>query len=157
MSDLRSDFSRAVAVGAVCGMRTLLMPALVARSVPGSRAGTRILSLAAVGELLGDKLPFTPDRTEAPSLAARAVSGAVTAASLASRSRRPAMPSAVIAAASAILSAHLMIRLRKRADRTLPDPFVATVEDCLALVLANAVIRSAAPPRPDREARWDYE
>jgi uncharacterized membrane protein len=137
----------------------LVMPALVSRSARdeavggpfgagsagfwGSTAVTRMLSLAAVGELIGDKLPFTPNRTEPLSLAARAASGAMTAAAFAKWRGRPAMPATVLAAVSAIASAHLMIRLRKVASRRLPDPIVAAAEDCLALALGHTVVLTA--------------
>jgi uncharacterized membrane protein len=156
MSDLKSEIARALAVGAVSGMRTLLMPALISlsarehevearfgpdsRRLLGSRSVTRILSLAAVGEMIGDKLPFTPNRTEPLSLAARAVSGALSAAILASWQGRPAGPPAVLAAASAITAAHLMMRLRNEASRELPDPLVAAAEDCLAFALGTALV-----------------
>jgi uncharacterized membrane protein len=169
MSGTRSEIARALAVGAVSGMRTFLMPALVSRSareqVVGARFGpdlarllgspavTRTFSLAAVGEMVADKLPFTPNRTEPRSLAARAVAGALTAAMFASWHGRPAIPPTVLAAATAIVSAHLMIRLRKEANRKLPDALVAAAEDCLAFAVGNAVVLSAVRDQMTPDAR----
>jgi uncharacterized membrane protein len=159
VSGMNSELASAVAVGAVSGMRTFLVPALVSHAAGRDRRGSpfrshsprwmrspaviRTLTIAAVGEMIGDKLPFTPDRTVPPSLAARAVSGALTAATLASWDRRPAVPAVLLAAAGAIASAHLMIRLRRSASRQLPDPLVAIAEDFLALRLGYSLARSA--------------
>lgn len=156
MSRIRSASIEAFGVGVVSGMRSFLMPALLGRalstdpgtsSVHGSaqllRSPTlsRALALASAGELLGDKHPAAPDRTELPSLAARACSGGFAATVLASWNREPAMPAAVLGTVGAIASAHVMLRLRRTAGRRLeiPDPLVGLVEDLLALAIGHAL------------------
>ena len=157
MSRVRSAYVEAVGAGVVSGMRSFLMPALLGRalstdsgtpSVHGaadllrSRTLSKALTIASAGELVGDKLPAAPDRTELPSLAARAVSGAFGATVFASWNREPAMPAAALGMVGAIASAHLMMRLRRAAGRRLgvPDPVVALVEDVLAFAIGRTLI-----------------
>src|SRR5947209_7169684 len=69
-----SPYARALALGAVCGSRSMLGPALVARLAPPPvRIGLRLLSF---GEIIADKLPKTPSRIAPGPLAGRLVSGA---------------------------------------------------------------------------------
>jgi uncharacterized membrane protein len=142
-------------------MRSVMAPALLSRAI-GSDAVLppdrhpmrallspvirRMLTVAAVGELIADKLPSTPDRTDVPSLSARALSGAFAAAAFASSRREPALPSAMLGATAALGSAHALMRLRKAAGRRprVPDPFVGLAEDCVAFGLGMAVMRGAA-------------
>src|SRR5579875_3544279 len=64
-----------IALGSICGLRTMMGPALVAGiAPPGVRFALRLM---AVGELIVDKLPATPSRIAPGPLAGRAVSGAV--------------------------------------------------------------------------------
>lgn len=159
MSQIRSASFQAFSVGVVSGMRTLLMPALLSRaflSDPESsthgaahllRSPTvsNALTLASVSELVGDKLPTTPDRTEVPSLVARAVSGGFGAMVFASWNGEAAMPAAVLGTVGAIGSAHVMVRLRRATGRRLniPDSLVGLAEDCLAFAIGHTVISTA--------------
>ena len=168
MSRIRSASFDAIGVGVVSGMRTFLMPALLSRALADesgkssghgaahllrSPAASNALTLASLGELVGDKLPTTPDRTEGPSLAARAVSGGFAATVFASWNRDAAMPAVVLGTAGAIGAAHAMVRLRRAAGRRLgiPDPLVGLAEDCIAFAIACTLIstarRNRAAPR----------
>jgi uncharacterized membrane protein len=174
MSRIRSAILKALGVGAVSGMRTFLMPALLSRASPAapgkssangaarllrSPAVSNALALAAAGELIGDKLPMAPDRTEVPSLAARAVSGGFAATVIASWNSEAAMPAAVLGSVVAIGSAHLIMRLRQATGRRLdiPDPIVGLAEDCVAFAIGRTLIatakRNQAAAR-HREAYW---
>lgn len=155
----------AIGVGVVSGMRTLLMPALISRApttepgrflTPGtaprrlqSLALSRALTVAAVTELIGDKLAATPDRTQGPSLVARAASGAVAATVFAGWNGDARIPAAMLGLSGAIGSAHVMMRLRKASARLLdiPDPLVGLAEDCLAFVMGRSLIESATRKR----------
>ncbi|HSK18794.1 MAG TPA: DUF4126 family protein [Longimicrobiales bacterium] len=160
MSRIRSVFFGALGVGVVSGMRTFLMPALLSRASPAppgtssangaahllrSPAVSNALALASLGELIGDKLPMAPDRTEVPSLAARAVSGGFAATVIASWNSEAAVPAAVLGSVGAIGSAHVMVRLRTAIGRRLdiPDPLVGLAEDCLALAIGHILISTA--------------
>ncbi|MDH0865838.1 DUF4126 family protein [Mitsuaria sp. GD03876] len=84
----------------------------------------------AIGELIVDKLPATPDRTDPPGLAARAVSGAISGAALAGGRSWPA---ALAGAMGAVLSTYACYTLRDRVSKALGhDLPVAAVEDALA-------------------------
>jgi uncharacterized membrane protein len=160
MSRIRSASLEAFCVGAVSGMRTLLMPALLSRPYPDQRGMqsahgaaqllpsptlSHVLVVAAVSELVGDKLPAAPDRTEMPALAARALSGGLAAAVLAARNGRAPMPAALLGAVAAIGTAHVMVRLRRAMGRRLniPDPLVGMAEDCVAFAVGRTLLRSA--------------
>lgn len=160
MSRIRSASFEAFGVGVVSGMRTLLMPALVSRAFPTSPerpsahgaarlmrspAVSNTLILASIGELVGDKLPTTPDRTEVPALVARAISGGCVAAVLASWNGKAAMPAAVLGTVGAIGSAHVMVRLRRAIGRrfNIPDSLVGLAEDCFAFAIGHTLLSTA--------------
>ncbi len=106
----------ALALGLVTGMRSTLAPAMTSRALAAhegieyanepartlaSHRAQQVLLPMAAAELLGDKMPFAPDRTIVPSLMFRALSGGVTAAALASMRREPLLLPALIGATAA--------------------------------------------------------
>ncbi|MFC3609659.1 DUF4126 domain-containing protein [Stutzerimonas tarimensis] len=148
----------ALAIGVVTGMRSMLAPTMVGAALaersdidgaggPAERLAAprtqRWLLPLAVGELLGDKMPFAPDRTIAPSLLARAVSGGFCAAALAGVRREPVLAPALIGATAACVSSVVAIRLRKRYGRSgeVANAALGLAEDCLALAIGNASLR----------------
>src|ERR1700733_7967864 len=84
-------------LGCVCGLRSMTAPAVVAWGAHlgwlhlqssllaffSQKISLVIFSLFAVGELIADKLPFIPARTQAGPLAVRVVFGAICGAALA--------------------------------------------------------------------------
>jgi uncharacterized membrane protein len=87
---------RSALVGAVSGARSQLGVAATALTTPAGcrrqpaallsgRTAKVVAAVAAVGELVGDKLPATPSRLTAAGLVPRALLGAFAAAALASR------------------------------------------------------------------------
>ncbi len=100
----RKPFAAAATLGAVAGMRTFTAPALVSMRLQRrfwswrrnraerflrKRSVERFLLAAAAAELIGDKLPFVPDRIRPVPLAARAASGALSGWALARERNRP--------------------------------------------------------------------
>lgn len=84
----------------------------------------------ALGELVVDKLPSTPDRTEPVGVVARAASGAISGAALAGGRSWPAAFAGAMGAVVATYAGHaLRGRLSKALGRDFP---VAAVEDALA-------------------------
>ena len=88
-------FWGALALGLVTGMRSTLAPTMTSRALAAhddideadepartlaSHRAQQFLMPMAAAELLGDKMPFAPDRTILPSMMFRALSGGVTAA-----------------------------------------------------------------------------
>ena len=107
---------RAAGMAGITGSRTALGPALAVRR--SGRSGWRRASvyLMAALELVGDKLPRTPNRTAPIGLALRVVSGAVVARSMLDgrgRGRAAAATALGLGAAAAILGAFVGLRLRR--------------------------------------------
>jgi uncharacterized membrane protein len=98
----------------------------------------RLLTVAAAGELIGDKLPATPSRLAPPGISARLALGALAAGLFAQTRRAPWLPAAAIGALSAAVAAKLGHDMRGRLAHYGPDRAVAVVEDALALGLAAA-------------------
>ncbi|SCZ68412.1 hypothetical protein [Thiohalomonas denitrificans] len=139
----------AIGIGAVAGMRTMTAPAAVAWRDRGSAAArspcvTSVLAGLAMLELLADKIPTAPDRVETGALAARAASGAWSAAQFAKRGGGPLPGYAAVGAGAAVASAWGFYRLRRAAGRLgIPDLWLGLAEDLLALVMASRVSRAA--------------
>ena len=104
-----------------------------------------VLTPMAIGELVADKLPATPSRTEPVGLAARAVSGAVSGAALAGgRSPEAALAGAVGSIAATYLGYLVRTKLSKAVGKDWP---VAAVEDVLAFGGAALVCLAAMAPQ----------
>ena len=160
MNDARI-YAGAALIGTVAGMRSLTAPAIVSRTaraagidvdkamkdMPGSSVLPRVMSILAVGELIVDKLPFTPSRTTTFPLIARAVSGAVSGAALCSSKKRSKWLGALFGAAGAVAGTYAAYELRRRIVKNLhvPDALVAVAEDALAIgsgTLITSTVRS---------------
>lgn len=109
-------------------MRTFSAPAALALCTRRLDRPRGVLLLAAVGELIADKLPAMPSRLSARGLRGRLVSSALSG-------RRVGGPrGAATCAAAALLSAVLGNALRRRR----PGLTAAICEDCAAIALAAA-------------------
>lgn len=153
----------ALALGLVTGMRSTLAPTMTsralaarddideadepARTLASHRAQQFLLPMAAA-ELLGDKMPFAPDRTILPSMMFRALSGGVTAAALAGARRQPIWLPALVGATAALVASKVGLNLRKPYQA---NPYVnaalGLTEDGLALAIGSAGLRSALGER----------
>lgn len=155
----------AAVLGWAAGMRSMTPPAVLAQTlnrarprVPqlarrrrppaaalGSDRAAALLPLAAAGELVADKLPVTPARTDPAPLLGRIGSGALVGAAVAAVRRQNPIVPALIGAASAAASSFAMMELRRRLGERLdlPDPAVAVVEDALAVGISVAAARDA--------------
>jgi uncharacterized membrane protein len=142
-------------LGVVSGMRAALGPALVSHQLsrrPHPELGrlnfmrspttAAVLKVAAAGELVGDKLPATPDRIEPGPLSGRALSGALCGAALGRAARREVATGALVGALGAVAGAYAFYNLRRvlTHDQGLPDLAVALAEDALALAAGVAVL-----------------
>jgi uncharacterized membrane protein len=109
----------------------------------GTTACAIILSIFAVGELIGDKLPVTPPRIQFAPLAARVITGTVSAAALCFAGGKPwflgIIPGVVGTVAGAFGGYHarrsIVQRLRVR------DWLIALVEDGVVIVTTLLVIK----------------
>lgn len=158
------------ALGAVSGLRTFTAPGVLAARGRWDRGPLSwILPLAAAGELVGDKLPVIPPRSDPASLIARVTSGAATGAAVGGA--RGAGLGATGAAATTYASERLRSLVGQRTG--IPDVALGAAEDAVAVGVAfwmtrgirarteteatgsapggnadGSAARSAAPPEP---------
>src|SRR5689334_13188623 len=141
-------YAVAAAMGVVAGLRSVTAPALVSiaanqcslplrrsrlRFLGGSRSAF-VLGALAAGELIADKLPVMPDRTEPGSLALRILSGATCGAAVCMSERECVAAGAVIggiAAAGATFAGYHLRRLLLEQGGAVAAA-AATVEDMIA-------------------------
>jgi uncharacterized membrane protein len=130
----------AALAGLASSMRTTSGPFVLAARGRISGRARYAVAAAFVGELIADKTPAIPARTDPPALAGRIASGAYTGHAVAGA---VGLAAGGIAAA---LGTYTTFRIRRLAvERTgLPDPVVAIGEDVLAVMLAAFATR-----RPD--------
>jgi uncharacterized membrane protein len=104
----------------------------------------RILSVAMVGEMIADKLPFAPDRTDPGPLAGRAVFGALAGSVLAELRQESVARGALIGATGAVVGAFAGYHARRLLTRRahLPDFAIALCEDALAIAAARHALRA---------------
>jgi len=134
------ELAMAWGLGALSGSRSMLGPAVVARSALPLPA-RRVLSLLAAGELAADKSPRIPARTSALPLAGRIVMGAAAAATFAKRKR---LQAALAGAAGALASTYACFYLRRFATNQLriPNVVAGVVEDAAALSAGTMLMRA---------------
>lgn len=150
-------YTASAAIGLVAGLRSMTAPAIVSRAAGsgdlrlngtpleklGSPASANIFAALAAGELVADKLPFIPNRTDPGPLAARVASGGLCGAAICLATKRPALTGAVLGGLAAIGGAFLGYELRKRAAQNgSPDFAVALVEDAAAVSCGVAAVSS---------------
>lgn len=145
-----SDFDiyvKAASLGAVAGLRALTAPALLGYFASSEKdddlknnplASPKVsaaVGLLAVGELVGDKLPFTPNRTEIPGLAARIVSGAFVGGSICAARKKFVLTGAILGAASAVAAAYAGQNIRRiiSEESDVPSAVLGAVEDVIAV------------------------
>lgn len=135
-------------IGLFAGLRSLTPPAAVAWAVYlgwltlagrlaliGSLPAVIILSLLAVGEIIFDKLPNTPNRTALPGLIGRIVTGGFTGACVSLGGGKTAFVGAGMGVLGGIVGCFGGYQLRTRIVKSLrqSDFNVAMVEDLIAI------------------------
>jgi uncharacterized membrane protein len=150
----------AFALGLTAGLRSMTPPAAVAWAAHfgwlalgdtplaflGSAAARWILSAAMLGELVADKLPFTPNRTTPGPFIARIASGGVAGAALAAGHAQPMILGAVAGALGGAAGTLAGYRARTGLVRRLGvhDYVIAVPEDVLAVGGAFLILAAAA-------------
>ncbi len=149
-------YLKAAGLGVIAGARSMMAPALTSsyfticpslflEASPlkgiGSPKAANMLRLMALGEIVGDKLPKTPNRTAPFPLAGRAASGGLCGAAVFLAEGKPAGIGAAVGAAAAVASAFVTYTLRRNLGQAtkIPDPAVAVAEDALMLGLGRAI------------------
>jgi len=136
-------------IGVIAGLRTMTAPAVVAWAAHrhwlnlvnsplafmGSTAAVAVFTLLALGELIIDKLPSTPNRTKLPGLIGRSVLGGLSGAAVAASGEQSIALGVVLGVAGAIAGAFTGYQVRQRLVRALKvqDFVIALFEDTLAI------------------------
>jgi uncharacterized membrane protein len=171
----RESLAFSAVIGALAGLRAFTPPAILSQAARHNLIGLRrsrlrllrspvaanILTSLAIGELVGDKLPFTPSRLAIPSLPVRAASGALcgsvisgagrkgrlfTSKSCRGKSCSPLAMGAIVGALGAIGGAFAGFHLRREIKEHfgVPDPAIAVVEDLLTIAGAVTIVSKKA-------------
>ena len=162
-----SSLLLSAALGWVAGMRSATAPAALARALASrthatdrwlrrpdgwpatwlaARPAPTLLALAAAGELVGDKLPMTPHRTDVAPFAGRVASGALVGAAVAGRRGTSLVGAALAGAVGAAVSTVVMHRARAVASEQVGATPAALAEDALAIALGAAASRAVVRP-----------
>jgi uncharacterized membrane protein len=141
-------------LGCICGLRSMTAPAVVAWGahlgwlhLEGSlfaffanKISLVIFSLFAVSELIADKLPFIPPRTQAGPLVVRMVFGAMCGAAICTSGASSQLLGAILGAAGGVAGAFAGYAYRRRLSRGsnvrgsgIPDLLLALLEDLVAV------------------------
>ncbi len=141
-------------IGVIAGLRSMMAPAVVSwaaglgtlhlEGTPlhfwGHAITRYILSVAAFGELINDKLPKTPSRKVPPQFIVRVLTGALSGAALgAARQSTVAglVAGAIGAVAGTLGGSEFRTRLGKAFGKDLP---AALIEDAIAIVGAVLIV-----------------
>src|SRR5215469_16118512 len=136
-------------IGCVAGLRSMMAPAIVCAGAylgwlklagtPLAFFNSRIVMIlfliAAIGELIVDKLPKTPARTAPMGLIARIVTGGLCGAAVAVSGGASTVAGALLGVIGAVVSAYAGYYIRRGLvlQTHVPDFVVAVVEDLLAI------------------------
>jgi uncharacterized membrane protein len=134
-------------LGCICGLRSMTAPAVVAWGahlgwlhLDGSllaffanKISLVVFSLFAVGELIADKLPFIPRRTQAGPLGVRILFGALCGAALCISVAAAPLLGAVLGGLGGVAGAFAGYDYRRRFSSMLPDLPLALLEDLVAV------------------------
>lgn len=156
MADRSTSVFLALGLGAVAGLRSMTAPALLSRHFArygadeglarllGTSPVPSLLAVAAAGELVADKTPFVPNRTDPLPAAGRVAMGALMGVAVADWQGESRVLAALAGAAAALGTTFLGYHLRRAAaDAGLPDLPVALAEDVVAVSTAAALAEAA--------------
>lgn len=139
-----------IGLGVISGMRTTFAPALLSHylhkensaalsksklSFMQSPVTSKITKLLSAGEIAGDKLPNTPNRTVASQVMARAASGAFAGAVICAANGNSMAKGVLIGGCTALAATFGTFYLRKFiAENTfIKEPVTGVVEDTIAI------------------------
>jgi uncharacterized membrane protein len=140
-------FFYAFLIGCVCGLRSMTAPAVIAWGAYlgwlqfdggllgffASKITLVIFSLLAVSELVADKLPFIPGRTQAGPLAVRVIFGAGCGAALCIAGAAPPVFGAILGGLGCVAGAFAGYNYRRLLGSKVPDLVLALLEDLVAV------------------------
>jgi uncharacterized membrane protein len=136
-------------IGIIAGLRSLTAPALVSWAAHigwldlsgshlhflGSTAAAIVLSLLALGELVMDKLPKTPNRTSSGPLVFRVITGGFSGAVICVSAHQSLVIGVILGSLGGIVGAFAGYGIRRRLVKNSghPDFAVAIAEDIIAI------------------------
>jgi len=136
-------------IGIIAGLRSLTAPAVVSwaahlgwldlsgswLSFLGLRAAIIILSFLALCELVADKLPKTPNRTDLGPLVFRAITGGLSSMAICASAHQSPVMGTILGVLGSIAGAFAGYEIRHRLVEAfgLPDFGVAVAEDIVAI------------------------
>jgi uncharacterized membrane protein len=154
--------SSAFLIGVAAGGRSMTGLATIAWTTPpgtppraldlaASPRGRAVLTVAAAGELVADKLPQTPSRLSTLGLASRIATGALGGAALALRAggTNPGL-AALGGAAGSVAGSYLGAAWRRWAGTEKVNAFVAAIAEDLVTAATAVAACGLAPPRSPR-------
>lgn len=155
----RQIVGRALLMGFAAGLRSMTPMGILAAErndaslrggwkdwpVLSSPTGRVLLQMSTVGEMVVDKLPFVPARTDPKSIWGRILSGAVAGMAIGTLRKDPGarLAGATAGIAGSLAGAYGGYAYRTKAVETtgLPDLPVALVEDVAAVLIARKGVR----------------
>lgn len=158
MNNTSRTLATSAAIGVLSGMRSMLPAAVLARSLRAPKrtqgalskgmAGslsTVVLTLFAIGELIGDKTPKTPNRTDLVPLFGRIGMAKLCAIVIAQHRDEGIVLPAVVGGGGALIGTFASFHLRRLLTKGLgaPDSIVAVAEDAVVLNCARSVVEQA--------------
>jgi uncharacterized membrane protein len=145
MNHTASDFVAPIALmAAATGARTMV--GVTAASRVRSPELMKVAAAFALLELLGDKIPGIPNRTDLGPMIGRTAAGAFIGASVAHATGRDRVAGALVGSLFAIVGAQLSFRLRRSLTRVLPPFLAAAAEDAVVLATARFGANRLAKP-----------
>jgi uncharacterized membrane protein len=155
---MHSLFLLAIGIGIVAGLRAMTAPALVSwaahlgwinlhgspLSFMASPIAVGIFTLAAVGEIINDKLPKTPPRTAAMSLVVRMLIGGLCGACIYAAGAAAPITGAILGVIGALIGTYggYYVRRALTSGGKIKDILIAIPEDIIAILLAYVIVRS---------------
>jgi uncharacterized membrane protein len=144
-----SVLALAFAIGIIAGLRSMTAPAVVSWAAYwkwldlqhsflaflGTSLAAYILAVAAIGELVMDKLPGTPSRKSPVGLIARFVLGALSGAALCGATNQSLALGGVLGGLGGVIGGLVGYEVRTRLVKALkvPDIVIALMEDAVAI------------------------
>jgi uncharacterized membrane protein len=151
----------ALAIGFVAGLRSMIAPAAVAWAAHlgwidlqesglrwmGSTTAVVIISLMAAGELLGDKMVFTPKRTSPVPLFARILTGAFSGLCLTAAAHQSLFAGPIAGSIGSLAGAFAGYHIRRWLVTNLRtrDVIIAIAEDLITIGTAIFVVSRGFP------------
>jgi uncharacterized membrane protein len=166
---MANTYLKSFGIGVIAGMRSMLAPALLSRklvrTIPTKQPTKPIhylampsvstgLAVAAGGELIGDKVPGAPNRTEPAVFGSRIAVGAVCGAAISEVEGGEVPIGAILGGLGAAVGTLFFFRMRTFLDHDLgiPDVVGALTEDALAIGAGWSIVNSIEVAPQSEEA-----